>query len=167
MSALSVWRKLGAASKWMSYLGVASLLVMMLITAADVFARYVFNSPILGVFELTEFLVLILVFSFIAYTQAEGGHISVDFVVARFPKRVRRAVELFNRAVCLGLMAMIAYMSFLRALELREVGETSLNLGIPDYPFVLFLVLGCLVACVEYVRDLIRPALPGEGGSAS
>lgn len=156
MSARSVWRKLGLASGLMSYLGVMALFVMMVITMADVVARYVFNTPLLGVFELTEFLVLILVFSFIAYTQAENSHVSVDFLVARFPKRLRTLVELFNRTACLILMALIAYMGFLKALEMKQVGETSLNLGIPAYPFVLFLVLGCLVACVEYLRNIIR-----------
>jgi TRAP-type transport system small permease protein len=164
MSALSVWRKLGVASTWLSYLGVFSLFVMMLITMADVLARYIFNSPILGVFELTEFLVLILIFSFIAYTQAENGHVSVDFLVNRLPKKTRTVVELFNRSACLGLMALIAYMGFLRALEMKQVGETSLNLGIPNYPFVLFLVLGCLVACLEYIRNIIRLVADVEGG---
>jgi TRAP-type C4-dicarboxylate transport system permease small subunit len=35
---------------------------MMCLTTVDVVGRYVFNSPVLGAFELTEFLVLILIF---------------------------------------------------------------------------------------------------------
>jgi len=163
MSSMTVWRRLGIASTLMSYLGVIALFVMMVITMADVVGRYVFNSPILGVFELTEFLVLILVFSFIAYTQADNGHVSVDFLVTHLPRRFRTIVELFNRSACLALMALIAYMGFQRALEMKQVGETSLNLGIPAYPFVLFLVLGCLVACVEYIRSIIRLLADREG----
>ena len=164
MSALTIWRKLGLASTLLSHLGVASLFAMMIITMADVVARYAFNAPLLGVFELTEFLVLILVFSFIAYTQAQGSHVSVDFLVSRLPGRVRMVIELFNRTACLVLMTLIAYMGFQRALEMKEVGETSLNLAIPTYPFVLFLVLGCLVACLEYVRSIIRLAAQEESG---
>ena len=165
MSALTTWRKLGLASTLLSHLGVASLFAMMIITMADVVARYAFNAPLLGVFELTEFLVLILVFSFIAYTQAQGSHVSVDFLVSRLPGRIRMVIELFNRTACLVLMTLIAYMGFQRALEMKEVGETSLNLAIPTYPFVLFLVLGCLVACLEYVRSIIRLAAQEESGS--
>lgn len=156
MSANNIWRRLGIASTLMSYLGVAALFIMMLITMADVVGRYLFNAPILGVFELTEFLVLILVFSFIAYAQAENAHVSVDFLVIRFPARFRTVIELFNRTCCLLMMALVAFMSFEKAMEMREIGETSLNLTIPNYPFALFLVLGCLVACIEYIRNLIR-----------
>ncbi|MGD8562726.1 MAG: TRAP transporter small permease [Desulfarculaceae bacterium] len=156
MSALNVWRKLGIFSTLLTYIGACALFAMMLITVADVLARYVFNSPMIGVFELTGFLVLILIFSFIAYTQAEDAHVSVDFLLSRFPQKIRTTVELFNLTACLILMNLIAYMGLQKALDLKQAGETSLNLAIPYYPFVLFLVMGCLVACVEYIRKIIR-----------
>ena len=62
---------------------------MMGLTAADVACRYIFNRPIIGVFELTEYLVLILIFSFIGYTQSQGGHVSVDLLLPRLPASYR------------------------------------------------------------------------------
>jgi hypothetical protein len=53
-------------------------------------------------------------------------------------------------------MALITCMAIIKALELIESGDASTNLGIPIYPFVFFLVLGCAVMCIEYIRDLIR-----------
>lgn len=156
LSPITLWHRLGLASSLMSCLGIAALFVMMVITIADVVGRYLFNSPILGVYELTEFLILILVFSFIGYTQAEKSHVSVDFLVNRLPRGPRLVIELLNHTACLGLMGLIAWMGFEKALELKAVGETSLNLAIPDYPFVFFLALGCVVTCLEYVRNLIR-----------
>ena len=64
-------------------------------------------------------------------------------------------IELFNHTICLILMALITWMGFKKALELKEVGEASPNLQIPDYPFVFFLAFGCIVLCLEYVSDLI------------
>ncbi len=156
MSAQEVSRRLGKIGSLLSRVGALALFVMMLLTTADVVGRYAFNSPILGAFELTEFLVLILIFSFLAYTQAEKTHVTVDLLVMLFPQRVQRYVDLFNHLVCLLLMALITWMGFQRALEMMEVGETSPNLAVPDYPFVFFLVLGCAVMCIEYIRDLIR-----------
>ena len=57
------------------------------LTTVDVVGRYVFNSPITGVFEITEYLVLILIFSFIGYTQSQKSHVAVDLLLAR-PLRV-------------------------------------------------------------------------------
>lgn len=161
MSAFSIWRGLGYASRVMAYLGIVALFIMMVITVADVIGRYAFNKPILGVFELTEFLVLVLVFSFLAYTQSEKSHVSVDLLANILPPRVRKAVEIFNHTACLGLMFLLAFKGLEKALEMKQVGETSLNLGIPSYPFALFLVLGCVVFCIEYIRNLIRLMTPG------
>jgi TRAP-type transport system small permease protein len=148
--------KLGRISASLAYVGACSLFGIMCLTTADVIGRYFFNAPILGVFELTEFMVLILIFSFLAYTQLNKTHVSVDLLISLFPKKLQIYIELFNHSLCLILMGLITYMGFVRALELVEFGEASPNLGLPIYPFVFFLVLGCLVMCIEYVRDLLR-----------
>ncbi len=156
MDVKAISNKLGMSSSLLTYLGAFALFAMMLLTTADVVGRYIFNAPILGVFEVTEFMVLILIFSFIAYTQSHKAHVSVDLLVTNLPKRIQVYVDLFNHAVCLLLMALITWMGVERALEMMETGEASPNLGVPDYPFVFFLVLGCAVMCIEYIRDLIR-----------
>lgn len=155
MDVEAISSKLGKFSSMLAYVGAFALFVMMCLTTADVVGRYIFNSPILGVFELTEFMVLILIFSFLGYTQSRGTHISVDLLVTFFPEKIKAYIELFNHAVCLMLMAVITWMGVERAIEMMEVGEASPNLEVPDYPFVFFLVLGCLVMCIEYIRDLI------------
>lgn len=154
-------------SSTLAYLGAVSLFFMMCLTAADVLGRYIFNSPITGTFELTEFLVLILIFSFLAHAQANKAHVTVDLILSRFPKTVRVYVELFNHIMSLALMILITWIGALRALELKEVAEASPNLGIPTYPFAFFLVLGCVVMCVEYVRDLISVTKSKKGDDVS
>ncbi len=156
MDAKNVSKKLGVLSTLLSYVGACALFLMMCLTTVDVIGRYVFNSPILGAFELTEFLVLILIFSFLAYTQSQKTHVSVDLLVSLFPAKFRFYVEVFNHLVCFLLMFLITWMGTRKAFELKEVGEASPNLGIPEYPFVFFLVLGSAIMCIEYIRDLIR-----------
>ena len=156
MSMKAVSDKLGRISSALAYVGAVSLFGIMCLTTADVGGRYLFNAPILGVFELTEFMILILIFSFLAYTQSKKSHVAVDLLVSLFPKKLQRYIALFNHFLCLILMGLITYMGFRRALELVEFGEASPNLGVPHYPFVFFLVLGCVVMCIEYIRDLLR-----------
>jgi TRAP-type C4-dicarboxylate transport system permease small subunit len=80
---------------------------------------------------------------------------------------MQRFVEFFNHGVCLGLMALITYMAIIKAVELIESGDATVNLRIPIYPSVFFLVLGCAVMCIEYVRDLMRLFGERKGGSSS
>jgi len=162
MSANRILSKIDKLSSILSNLGSVALLAMMAITVIDVVGRYVFNKPVLGAFELTEFLVLILIFSFLAYTQAQKRHISVEIIADMLPKRMQFFCNIFNAIVCIITFALITYMSVLTAIELMQIGETSPNLVIPNYPFVFFITLGSLVMCVEYVKDLISLFLDRE-----
>jgi TRAP-type C4-dicarboxylate transport system permease small subunit len=100
-------------------------------------------------------MVLILIFSFLAYTQARKSHVSVDLFMMHFPKRLKHVIEIFNHLACLVIMALITWMGVDKALELMETGESSPNLALPTYPFVFFLVLGCAIMCIEFIRDVI------------
>ena len=158
MDTETVLKKLGWPANKLSYLGAVGLIAMMLLTAADVTGRYLFNKPVLGAFELTEFLVLILIFSFLAHAQSEKNHVSVDLLVGRFSKKWQTIIGIFNHVVCLVLMGLFVWMTTTRAMELKEYSEASSNLGIPKYPFAFFVVIGFAILGVEYLRDLIRMA---------
>lgn len=152
-------------STYLAYIGAFSLFVMMCLTIADVAGRYLFNSPILGAFELTEFLVLILIFSFLAYAQSHKAHINVDLFMMFFPKKLRNIIELFNHIACLAIMILITWTGLENALEIMDAGEASPNLALPSYPFVFFLVLGCAVMCIEFIKDIIANLKNKKGDS--
>ena len=146
---------LSYVSTGLAYLGAVSLLVLMFLTTLDVGGRFIFNKPILGAHELTEIFVLVLIFSFLAHTQAKKGHINVDLVVNTLSSRIRLLIDFITTFICLVLMALIAWMSFYTFLELKEAGEASYNLGIPAHPQALYVVIGCIAMCLEYFRDLL------------
>ncbi len=167
MSAKSFVEKLGLPGAMLAGLGALALFAQMCLITADVVGRYLFGSPITGVYEITEFMILIIIFSFLAPAQAAKRHVYVDLLVNRFPEHLRRIVALINHTVCFLLMALITWMGLQRALDLLRAGEASPNLGVPEYPFVLFLMLGAAIMCIEYLRDIIRlVGGAGEGGAA-
>ena len=149
-------KKLAWFSSALSYLGAYSLFAMRGLTTLDVVGRYIFSRPITGVFELTEYLVLIFIFSFIGYTQSQKGHVAVDILLPLLPPKLKKLIDVANHLVCLALMGLITWMGVAKALELRVVGEASPNLHIPAYPFVFYLVLGCFVMCIELLRSVIQ-----------
>lgn len=159
--------KLEFISNKLAYLGSAALLAIMLLTTSDVIGRYFFNHPVLGALEITEFLVLILIFSFLAHSQAQKSHVSVDLLFQHFPRTMRIIIDIINHLLCLGFMALIVWMGFERAMEIKEFGEATNNLRIVKYPFAYFVVFGCTVLCIEYMRDLIRLILDIQKGGKS
>ena len=163
MAIENMLRKMEFISKKLAYLGAIALLSMMFLTTADVVGRYFFNKPVLGAFELTEFLVLILIFSFLAHSQAKKSHVAVDLIFDHLPAKIRTAVNFLNHLVCFGFMILIAYRGIIRALEIMEYHEATTNLGIVKYPFAFFVVLGCAALSLEYLRDLIAMFVKQKG----
>ena len=151
-SILKIFQRL---STYLAYVGAFSLFFMMCLTITDVAGRYLFNRPVLGAFELTEFLVLVLIFSFLAYAQANKAHINVDLFMMFFPEKLKTIIEIFNHIACLAIMILITWTGFEKAVEVMQAGEASPNLELPNYPFVFFLVIGCAVMCIEFIRDII------------
>lgn len=149
--------KLNKPSKYLGYLGAAVLFLMMLLTTADVASRYIFNSPILGALEITEFMVVTVVFCFLGLTQQEKGHVSVDLVKGNLPIRPRRLVDFLNRLAGLAILGLITWKTLERAIELMHMDEYSGTLHIPVAPFVFLVALGCSAMCLELARQMFTP----------
>jgi TRAP-type C4-dicarboxylate transport system permease small subunit len=68
-------RTLGAAA-------AVLLFGLMLITTADVIGRYIFNWPLRGAFEITELLLLALIFAGLPLVSRADEHVTLDFIDA-------------------------------------------------------------------------------------
>ena len=75
------------AAMWLARIAAAVIACLALMTFADVFARYVFNSPFSFTIELTEAAMGVIVFFGLALVTHEDGHISVDIVTSRLRAR--------------------------------------------------------------------------------
>lgn len=126
----------------MGMASVITLLAMMLLTTTDVVARYVFNSPIRGAFELTEILLATLVFLAMPLTTQLDEHVRVDLI--KLPPKSRReyALRLFGVLVLAGVFAVLAWQIWEHAGKLEKYGTVSNSLSIP-ISIVAFLVAIC------------------------
>lgn len=147
---------MGIFSYILSRLGCVALCSMMGLTVVDVLGRYVFNSPILGAFEITSFLVSILVFSFLGYAQSQKAHVTVDILVNAFSEKAQSVVKLINYTIALFIMILISWKGFEKAVESMETGDSPMNLPVPIHPFVFFMAFGCVIMCIEFIRDILR-----------
>ena len=74
----------GELSKYLAGIFVTAMLIL---TFADVFLRYLFNKPIDGSLELTEFMMALLVVFGMVYCAFRKGHIRIDLVTEHLPKK--------------------------------------------------------------------------------
>ena len=152
----AIVRKIGSLSSLLGQAGGLILFCMMLLTVCDVIGRYIFNSPIAGGYEVTETMMVTIVFFFIAYTQAEKGHVAVDLVVIRLPNKIRVLTEIITHLVSLCIFLLIVWMNILRWLELMNRSEHTPIIHLPISPFVLIVAFGSLVFSIELIKDLMK-----------
>ena len=146
-------------SKWATKItGVIAGIVlfsMMMLTTIDVICRYFFNASILGVYEITEFMMVSVVFFSLAYAQKLDGHVAVNLVVDRLSNKPRHLFNVFNFLISVVFLLIIAWMSFSQGVELFHSNRVSGNWNIPVYPFFIILALGCAAMALELLKDLI------------
>ena len=133
---------------------VASAVLMML-TVADVFLRYVFNRPILGTYEMTEYVMVCLLLG-MAPCALQGRHVRIDFVVKIFPKLVQKYLDIIFYVAGLGIVAIFAWGGFTQSLSLLSVDARSSMLKIPDFPFYTIVVFSYVMLFLAIVVILIR-----------
>ena len=85
------------------------LLVMMFLTFVDVVARYLFNRPIAGAFEVTE-LLLVLIFAGLPLVTYADEHALMDFIDRLLGPRGTAVLERLVQALCAAVMFLLAWL---------------------------------------------------------
>jgi len=141
-------------------MGSTTLLgIMMMLTVADVVLRYVFDRPLMGSMELTEYLMVCVGTLGLAWCALEGAHIKVEIIVSKFPQRLQKFVDSFNYILLMGVSGLIASQTFMRAGTVRKLGVASAMLDVPQYPFVLVSSFSYLLLFLTSIMLLIHTIL--------
>jgi TRAP-type C4-dicarboxylate transport system permease small subunit len=143
-------------------LGVAAsalLLCLMLLTFADVVARYLLNRPIRGAFEVTELLLLVLIFAGLPLVSHADEHVTMDFIDRMLPPG---ALAPFVRAVHALVAAMFFFLTWqviIKAGRISAYGDTTDVLRIAVGPFVYFMAAMIFLSGLVH---LFKVFVPGE-----
>jgi TRAP-type transport system small permease protein len=143
-------------------LGIASaviLMLMMLLTVADVFARYLLDRPMRGAFEITELMLLVLIFSGLPLVSRADEHVTMDFIDRVLGSRGRRFVVRAVHVAAAGAMATMAWLVWLKAGKIAEYGDTTDVLKVVLAPFVYFMAGMLALTAAIHVYKI---AVPGE-----
>jgi TRAP-type C4-dicarboxylate transport system permease small subunit len=138
------------------FIGVAMLLAMMFLGAADVIGRYLFNNPIKGAMEGSQLLMAGVALLCWGYTQASKSHISIDLFIMRYPARLRAIVGIASLVLTIIVFGLIAWQSFLLALEAYEQHRMLENIPFPLFPFKFMVPIGAFILCIESVIQLVQ-----------
>lgn len=134
----------------------AGLVGMLLLIVADVIGIKIFSSPVPGGTEIVTFLAVITIAFAISHTQAMRGHVAVDFIVEKFPRRAKLIIDVVTVLFSVCLFAVMAVYTFKYGMKLKQTGEVSMTQKIPFYPFIHSMGACFVVMTLLLIRDLIK-----------
>ena len=149
-------RTITSIARISGYLGVGLLILMMLLTVLDVLLRLVFNLPILGSVEITEFMMVSLAFFSIGWATLAKAHVVVDLLARRLGIRRQARLNIILHLFYLVLYVFIAWQSALEALSNWRMDERSIVLEIPVFPFYFVVAIGCAVVSLVVLSALVK-----------
>ena len=153
---------LSLTERIMRVIAAVCLAGMAAMTGVDVFMRGAFNTPVFGCEEIVAILGVIAVGFALPYTHYQKSHIGVEILVRRLPQRTRNALKALTDTATLVLVGIITWRMYVYAGTLRDSGEVSMNLELPEYMVVYVLSFGFFVYSVCLAVDIVK-FLKGKG----
>ncbi len=138
----------------MKIIGAVCLVGMTYLTCADVVGR-TFGYPIFGSVEIVGFMATLAVVMAMPYTHQVQGHIGVEILVRLFSEKTQTIIEICTGIASLILFAIITWRMVVYARTMKESGEVSMNLELPEH-FIIFITAFCLLTFTLIIfKDLI------------
>jgi TRAP-type C4-dicarboxylate transport system permease small subunit len=125
-------------------LGVAAsaiLFAMMVLTFVDVVARYVFSRPVRGAFEVTELMLLVLIFAGLPLVSYADEHAVMDFVDRLLSPKGQRVLRAAIHLVCAAMLFLLTWLVWLKADRIWAYRDATDVLRIVYGPFVYLMAI--------------------------
>ena len=155
-----LYRGYGRLLRGFGLISEVATFVMMLLVVANVIGRYLFNRPVTGTLEFTESLLVIVIFLSLALTQYDGGHIRVNLVTRRLPKRTARVLSVVAMLCGCVFFTWCAYAAWIYAVQSYSFGEQEWGeVVFPLWPMKFVVFFGIALLALQFLLDAIAETL--------
>ena len=150
-------------------LAAAALFAIMWLTLFDVAGRKLIDTSVTGSLELTEMLMVLVIFAGMPLVSLRGEHVVFDSLDPLLEAWVRRAQGFVVDLLCAAALAGMAWLMWVKAGNMMQYGDTTAQLKIPQGPFVYVMSVLCALTGLVHLLLTFAPTShhhPGvdEGG---
>lgn len=143
-------------SKKLHFGGTLFIAAMMGLTVVNIVGRYALDKPVSGVIDLSNFMLIILVFLTMPYTMVTKNHVVVGLIVDKFSERTQAIIGSTTYPLCLAFTLLLVWQSFKRGAYIMQAGQISIVTGLPLYPFIYLIGIGWALFALVILNDLIH-----------
>lgn len=140
----------------LGWVAAAALFAMMVLTFVDVVGRKFWQS-IPGSLEVTELLMLVVIFVGLPLASMKGEHVFFDLLDHVLPPRLRRLQSMLSNALCTALLAGAAWLVWARAGRTAEMGDVTaqLQIGVAGFHYMAATLLA--LTALVHLGLMLRP----------
>src|SRR5215510_6670516 len=130
---------------------------MMALTFVDVVARYLLNKPIRGAFEVTELMLMVVIFAGLPLVSHADEHVTMDFIDRLLPEGARKLLIRLVHVFCAAIMFFLTWQVWIKAGRISGYGDTTDVLRIAVGPFVYFMDAMIALTGLVHVYKIYAP----------
>ena len=145
----------------------SALFAIMTLTFFDVIGRKAVGHSIPGSLELTELLMVVVIFAALPLVSLRGEHVTFDSFDTHIPAALRRVQALMVNLLCGAALLALAWLMWREAGQFLETGETTAQLLILKAPFIYAMAVFCALAGLVSLQLAMRPATQPEHGEGT
>ncbi len=138
-------------------LAAVALFAIMALTLFDVLGRKLFNHSINGSLELTEILMVVVIFAALPLVSLHGEHVVFDSLDNLMPPWLRRLQQALVDLCCAGALGGLAWLMWDKADQMASYGDTTAQLQLPLGPFVHLMAVLCGLTALVHLLLLLQP----------
>ena len=140
-----------------------ALLAIMALTLVDVLGRKWLSQSVPGALEMTEILMVVVIFAALPLVSWHGEHVVFDALDSLLPAWLRRLQQVVVDALCCAALAGLAWLLWQKAASMASYGDTTAQLKLPLGLFVQLMAGLCGLTALVHGLRVLRPLLPSSG----
>ena len=134
-------------------LAAAALFAIMALTLVDVSGRKLISTSVPGSLELTELLMVVVIFTSLPLVALAGEHVVFDSLDPWLPGWLKRAQQAAIDLLCAAALAGLAWLMWTKGSQMTGYGDTTAQLRLPLGVFVH--MMGLLIGLAAFAHLLL------------
>jgi len=138
-------------------MAAVALFAIMLLTLVDVSGRKLISTSVPGSLEMTEILMVVVIFAALPLVSLRGEHVVFDTLDAVLPRTVLRLQRVLVDLLCVALLGWLAWLMWVKAGNMASYGDVTSQLRLPLGPFVYAMSVLCAVTAFVHALLAFEP----------